>query len=143
MFAFLPAEELTGGAVTEYSYRERAEFCIIRAMEQMDVEQEPSRVNDVTVFRLKGPFTLSTMFSFQSTLKDANVKGVIVDLEGVPFIDSTGLGVLLREYAHTLRGGHKFAIVGMHSRVRTIFDMTQTYGVLPIFASQAEAEASF
>jgi anti-anti-sigma factor len=112
-------------------------------MDQMDVEQEPSRIHDVTVFRLKGPFTLTTMFSFQATLRDANVKGVIVDLEGVSLIDSTALGVLLREYAHTLRGGHKFAIVGMSPRVRTIFDMTQTYGVLPIFASVADAEKSF
>ena len=109
----------------------------------MDVEQDSSRINDVTVFRLKGPFTLTTMFSFQSTLKEANVKGVIVDLGGVTLFDSTALGVLLREYAHTLRGGHKFAIVGMSPRVRTIFDMTQTYGVLPIFATQADAEASF
>jgi anti-anti-sigma factor len=112
-------------------------------MEQMDVEQEPSQVSDVTVFRLKGPFTLNTMFSFQSTLRDDSVKGVIVDLADVPYIDSTALGVLLREYAHTLRGGHKFAIVGMSSRVRTIFDMTHIYEVLPIFESQTAAEASF
>ena len=112
-------------------------------MDQMDVEQEPSRISNVTVFRLKGPFTLGTMFSFQSTLRDAGVKGVIVDLTGVTLLDSTALGVLLREYAHTLRAGHKFAIVGISSRVRTIFDMTRIYEVLPIFATQAEAEASF
>ncbi len=109
----------------------------------MDVEQEPSRISDVTVFRLKGAFTLSTMFSFQSMLRDAAVKGVIADLTGVTLLDSTALGVLLREYAHTLRAGHKFAIVGISSRVRSIFDMTQVYSVLPIFKTQADAEASF
>jgi anti-sigma B factor antagonist len=112
-------------------------------MEQLDVEQEPSRISDVTVFRLKGLFTLSTMFPFQAMLRDNDVKGVIVDLGGVTLLDSTALGVLLREYAHTLRGGYKFAIVGVSSRVRTIFDMTQVYSVLPIFETQADAEASF
>jgi len=112
-------------------------------MDQMDVEQEPSRISNVTVFRLKGPFTLGTMFSFQSTLRDDGLKGVIVDLSDVSLIDSTALGVLLREYAHTLLGGYKFAIVGMSDRIRTIFDMTRVYEVLPILPTQAEAEARF
>jgi anti-sigma B factor antagonist len=112
-------------------------------MDQMEIEQEPSRIADVTVFRLKGPFTLSTLFTFQDTLRAAAVKGIIIDLAGVPYMDSAGLGVLLGQFAHAQRTGNKFGLVGIGPRVLTIFEITHTDQVLPIFPTQAEAENSF
>ena len=116
---------------------------MIPAMDTMDVELETSLVPDVGVYRLKGPFVLGTIFGFQAALRVPSVKGVIVDLSGVPYIDSAGLGVLLGHWSYTQRGGHKFALVGMSPRVRKIFEITHTDTVLPMFATQAEAEASF
>lgn len=112
-------------------------------MEMMEVVREPGRTPDVTVFRLTGPFVLGTMFDLQLAFRDAAVKGVIVDLSGVPYMDSAGLGVLLAEWSHTQRGGFKYALVGMSPRVHTIFEITHTDKVLPIFATMAEAEAGF
>jgi len=112
------------------------------AMDTMEVERAESLAPDVTVFRLKGPFVIGTMFEFQAMLREAGLKGVIVDLSGVPYIDSAGLGVLLGEWSHTQRRGFKFALVGMSARVHTIFEITHTDTVLPIFATQADAEAS-
>ena len=111
-------------------------------MDTMVVEREPAQSPDITVFRLIGPFVLGTMFELQSTLREPDLKGVIIDLAGVPYIDSAGLGVLLGHWSHTQRRGYKFALVGMTPRVHTIFEITHTDTVLPIFATQAEAEAS-
>jgi anti-anti-sigma factor len=112
-------------------------------METMEVEREPGQASDVTVFKLNGPFVLGTMFELQSAFRDPAVKGVIIDLTQVSYIDSAGLGVLLSEWSHTQRGGYKYALVGMSPRVHTIFEITRTDTVLPIFATRAEAEASF
>ena len=109
----------------------------------MVFEQEPGQSPDVTVFRLKGPFVLATMFPFQSALREPAVKSVVIDLSGVPYMDSAGLGVLLGHWSHTQRGGHKYALVGVTPRVHTIFEITHTDTVLPIFATQSDAEASF
>lgn len=108
----------------------------------MEVERAESLAPDVTVFRLKGPFVLGTMFEFQAMLRESGLKSVIVDLAEVPYIDSAGLGVLLGHWSHTQRRGFKFGLVGMSARVHTIFEITHTDTVLPIFATQAEAEAS-
>ena len=109
----------------------------------MVVERMPSQTADVTVFRLKGPFVLGTMFDLQATFREPEVKGVIIDLSAVPYIDSAGLGVLLSEWSHTQRAGYRYALVGMSARVHTIFELTHTDKILPIFPTQAEAEASF
>ena len=109
-------------------------------MEQMEIEQTPSRVADVTVFALKGPFVLSTMFPFQSTLRDPAVKGAIIDMSGVPYMDSAGLGVLLGQYSHAERVAEKFALTGISERVLTIFKLTHTDTILPIYPTVADAE---
>ena len=110
-------------------------------MEQMEVELEGGQSPDVTVIRLKGPFVIASMFQFQSMLREPTLKNVIIDLSGVPYIDSAALGVLLGHWSHTQRLGCKLALIGMSPRVHTIFELTHTDTVLPIFVAQAEAEA--
>ncbi len=116
-------------------------FVMISTMDTMEVTRDVSQIPDVAVFRLTGPFVLGTMFEFQAALREPGVHGVIIDFSGVPYIDSAGLGVVLSQWTHVQRGGYKFALVGMSPRVHTIFEITRTDTVLPIFATQAEAEA--
>ncbi len=106
----------------------------------MQFEQGPSQITDITVFQLKGPFTISSMFDLQAALRGDELKGVIIDLSGVNYIDSAALGVLLGQFAHTQRHGYKFALTGISSRVMTIFEITGTNKVLPMFATLADAE---
>ncbi len=106
----------------------------------MEVVRSASAVPDVTVFALKGPFTLATMFQFQSGLRDPDVKGAIVDLSGVPYMDSAALGVLLGQWAHAQRIQKKFALAAISPRVLTIFQITHTDKLLPTFATVADAE---
>lgn len=106
----------------------------------MEIEQSAGRSTDTTIIRLKGPLTLSTMFGFQDLLREPAMKNVIIDLAGVPYIDSAGMGVLLGHWAHAMRAGYKYALVGMSPRVHTIFEITHTDTVVPIFATEEEAE---
>ncbi len=106
----------------------------------MDVERWASAVPDVTVFALKGPFTLATLFQFQSALRDPAVEGAIIDMSGVQYMDSAALGVLLGQWAHSQRVAVKFALAAISPRVLTIFEVTHTDKVLPTFATVTEAE---
>lgn len=112
-------------------------------MEQLEIERVPGSYADVTVFKLKGPFTLATLFPFQSTLREQDLKSVIVDLSGVPYMDSAGLGVLLSHFAHSQRHGTRYALVGITPRVLTVFEITHTDTLLPIYPTQEDAEKVF
>lgn len=83
------------------------------------------------------------MFAFQSLFREPDLKGCIVDLTEVPYMDSAGLGVLLGHFAHAERNGVKFAIVGVSPRIRTIFEITHTDQVLPIYPAAQDAMATF
>ena len=112
-------------------------------MDQLDIVQRTGTIADATVLGLQGPLTLGTLFQLQALLREPSLKNVIIDLSGVPYMDSGGLGVLLAHWSHAQRAGTKYALVGISPRVMTIFQITHTDSVLPIYATQEEAERAF
>ncbi len=67
---------------------------------------------------------------------------VVVDLSGVPFIDSTGLGVLVTTLKRVREGGGSLDVVAAAPRVLKVFAITGLDVVIPMHASLAEALAA-
>jgi anti-anti-sigma factor len=112
-------------------------------MDQIQIQRTPGAASDVTVLTLTGPLTMQTLFDFQTTVRQPDLKSTIVDFSGVPYIDSAGLGIVLSHWAHTQRIGVKFAAVGISERVRVLLEMTGVDKLLPLYPSVAEAELAF
>ena len=72
----------------------------------------------------------------------ASAGAVVIDLAGVTFIDSTGLGALVKlEHSLAARGG-RLAIACPEGPARLLLDVTGLAELLAVFATRAEAEAS-
>jgi anti-sigma B factor antagonist len=89
----------------------------------------------VTVFRLAGPLVLSTLFEFQNLARADAGSAIVVDLSGVPYMDSAGLGVLLGILASCQRRARGFGIAGVPSRIRTLFMVAHVDGLIPTYDS--------
>ena len=94
------------------------------------------------ILRLTGPLTIQTLFDFQDVARQQVDKPVIVDVTGVPYMDSAGLGCLVSVFTSCQRTGHGFAVTGVNDRIRTLFRVTHLDGLLPSFPSLAAAEAA-
>jgi anti-anti-sigma factor len=92
------------------------------------------------ILKLSGPLTIRTLFDFQDSARQAAGKSVIIDVAGVPYMDSAGLGCVISVYTSCLRDNRGFAILGVADRIRTLFQVTHVDGLLPCFASLEEAE---
>lgn len=112
-------------------------------MEEIQIERSAGIGDHVSILKLQGPLTMSTLFDFQTAIRQPDLKSTIIDLGGVPYIDSAGLGMILSHWAHTQRIGVNFAIVSIPERVRVLMDMTKVTTLLPSFPTVAEAERSF
>ena len=110
-------------------------------MEPLEIVRTAGSRAGVTILKLKGPFTLGTLFRFQEVSRDPEIHNVILDLAGVTRIDSAALGSVLAHWAHSRRNSYTMAIAGMSERVRLIFEITRTDALLPIFDSIEAAEA--
>lgn len=97
---------------------------------------------ETLIFALKGPLTLRNMFDLQAALRRNKVPRLtILDLSGVPYMDSAGIGLVMNHYVHCQKNGGRLVLVGTNSRVMELFRITKIDGVVPQAASVAEAES--
>ena len=108
----------------------------------LQIESTPGSRDDVRVLKLTGPFTLPSVFEFQSTVKGLTDPFVIVDLKDVPFMDSAALGAIMFLHASLQKKQHHYAIVGASDRLRMLFKVTGVDEILVKYQTRQEAEAA-
>lgn len=68
---------------------------------------------------------------------------IIVDLSGVTFLDSTGVGVLVGALKRAREANGALQFCGAQTRVSRVFEITGLIGALPLFKTREEALAAF
>lgn len=107
----------------------------------LKIESLPGSRDGVRLLRLTGPFTLPSIFEFQSIVRSLNEPIVIVDLAAVPYMDSAALGAVMFLHASTLRKQHKYALTGAAERIHTLFKVGGVDEILVTYPTVEEAEA--
>jgi anti-sigma B factor antagonist len=64
--------------------------------------------------------------------------GVLVDLDGVRFIDSAGIGILVTAQRRAGEAGRRFGVAAPGAAVARAFELTRTNRVLDVFPSLEE-----
>src|SRR5262245_61664680 len=68
---------------------------------------------------------------------------LVLDLGGVDFIDSSGLGLLVRFAMRVMKEGGELKLCGVAPRIQTTLKTTKVNTVLKAYSSEAEAIANF
>jgi anti-sigma B factor antagonist len=89
-----------------------------------------------------GPITLSNLFEFQDTVRAGTSRALMLDMSGVPYVDSAGIGVLVGAYVSRQKNGRILAVVGVTDRVRTTLNITQVEKLLQFYGSISEAQSA-
>ena len=104
-------------------------------------------VNDVTVLDLKGKMTLGEgdelLKDKINSLLSACKKKLLLNLEGVPYIDSAGLGEVVRTYTTVSRQGGSLKLLNLTKRIEDLLSITKLLTVFDTFDSEAEAVKSY
>jgi len=94
------------------------------------------------ILKLSGPLTIQTLFDFQQMVREETRKPIILDLAGVAYMDSAGLGCVVSAFTSCQRNHRAFGITGIGDRIKSLFAVTHVDGLLPCFDSLQAAEAS-
>ncbi len=108
----------------------------------MDFALSTSRVEDYAVVAVTGELDVYTAPALEEALGDLVDAGsvrVVVDLTGVSFMDSTGLGLLIKALKWTREHGGALHIVANTDRVLKVFKVTGLDSVLSLHATLDEA----
>ena len=103
--------------------------------------------SDITVLDLKGKMTLG---EGDELLKDkinsllaAGKKKLVLNLEGVPYIDSAGLGEIVRTFTTVSRQGGSLKLLNLTKRIEDLLSITKLLTVFETFDTESEAIKSF
>jgi len=106
------------------------------------IEQTQGKAPGSIILRLTGPVTLRNLFDLQSKLRVGEPPALtILDLTGVPYMDSAGMGAVINHYVRCQGKGKRLIAVGVSPRVLELFKMTRVDAVIPMVATVEEAEA--
>lgn len=101
---------------------------------------------NITVLTFSGRLDAFTASSIATAIEQAAAKTsaqVIVNLTQVTFIDSTGLAALVQGMKRCRDRRGDLRLCGLASPVRIIFELTRLDKAFEIFASEAQALASY
>jgi anti-sigma B factor antagonist len=99
---------------------------------KIEVEETPEK----KIVRLRGTLDLYASGPVRSELvkqiDSAGTKQVVVDLSGVTYIDSGGMGSLIAGLKESREKKIELVLEGVHGKVKGVFEMTQLGKVFDI-----------
>lgn len=81
----------------------------------------------------------SQIKKFFSQVQEEGEKNIVLDLNKVSFIDSTGLGILISLMRHLNEQEGRLRLSGLQDEVKSIFEITRLFRVFEIFQSVEQA----
>jgi anti-sigma B factor antagonist len=108
---------------------------------------EERAVGDVVVLDLKGRITLGDgdqlLKDKVNSLVNQGRKRIALNLAGVPYIDSAGLGEIVGSYTTVSRQGGSLKLLNLTKKITDLLAITKLLTVFETFESEDEAVRSF
>lgn len=104
-------------------------------------------VENVAVIDLHGRVTLGEAAgSLRDTIKDLSAKenkNILLNMENVSYIDSSGLGEIVGAFATVSNRGGRLKLLGLQQRINDLMQLTKLYSVFEIFTDETAAIRSY
>lgn len=101
------------------------------------------RKRDVLLVRLTGELDQCSASGIRrdldALLTDPGIRHLVIDLNDMPFMDSSGLGVILGRYRTLRLRGGTVALMHLSPQVKRVYDLSGMARIIPVIREE-EAE---
>ena len=108
---------------------------------------EKREKNGVIILDLKGKILMGEgieeLRNTIKTLLDEGNKKILLNFEDVPYLDSTGLGEVVRAYTSVKKADGQIKIVNLTNKVRDLLSVTKLITVFETFEDEDKALETF
>jgi len=104
------------------------------------------QADGVSLVDVTGRLTSFESKAFREMIYDLLKQGhtnIVLNLTGLDYLDSSGIGELVRNYMSVVKKGGAMKVVGLAPKVEEVLKVTQLYQVFPEFPDEASALQSF
>ena len=107
----------------------------------LDLEKDPSSNESTTIYRAKGKLSLETVSNFIQQLRPNEAAQLILDMNGVNFLDSAGVGALVSLFVSRRNQGKVLALAALPSQAKAVVMVAGLHNMLPIYGTVEDAVA--
>ncbi|WP_371370811.1 anti-sigma factor antagonist [Sporomusa aerivorans] len=97
----------------------------------------------ILVIRLEGEFDVCGANEFRKIVDQAQdetgAKHILLNMQGVNFIDSSGLGVILGRYRQLAQHGGKLLVAHLEPSIQRLFELAGLTRILKIYPTEEQA----
>ena len=105
------------------------------------------QVQDVTILDLHGKILIGegddALRDAVTKLVDGGKSKILLNLADVPYVDSAGLGEIVRCYTTVSKKGGKLKLLNLTKKIQDLLSITKLLTVFETFESEPEAIKSF
>lgn len=113
----------------------------------MSFKAASREIGGVTVIDMDGRITLGEGGALLRDLihqkLDAGHKKIVMNMAGINYIDSTGLGELVSSYRLVKSQGGELKLLNLNKKVSDLLQITRLYAVFDIHNDESQAVSSF
>lgn len=100
---------------------------------KLDLEKEALSGTGTVVTRLTGKLALETVHDFIETMRPEPAGHLVLDMSGVTFLDSAGVGALVSLFVSRKNHGKTFALAGLNQQSNAVLQVSGLNKYLPVF----------
>jgi anti-anti-sigma factor len=106
---------------------------------RLDIDRQPASNGDLLVTRLTGKLSLETVHEFISTMRPEPATRLVLDMSGLSFLDSAGVGALVSLFVSRRNHGKTLALAALTQQGNAVMQVSGLLKLLPVYASVEEA----
>jgi anti-sigma B factor antagonist len=107
----------------------------------LDLEKQPASDSAITIYKAIGKLSLETVNGFIQNMRGEPASYVVVDLSGVTFLDSAGVGALVSLFVNRRNQGKVLALAALPPQATAVVTVAGLQNLLPIYKTIEEALA--
>lgn len=108
----------------------------------LKIEKDPTNTKDVLIYRLNGKLAIENVSDFMQQMRQENAPSLILDLGGVNFLDSAGVGALVSLFVSRRNQGKLFGLANLTKQGLAVIQVSGLQKLLPIFDNVEQAIAA-
>jgi anti-anti-sigma factor len=113
-----------------------------RSIPPVRIEVSPGSRPEVVVLKVHGPLEITNFAEFEELMRRNEAPVFIIDLAGVPYIDSAVLGSMVAMHVACARNQRKYALINANQRLQNMLTVSGVGEVLVSFPTLAAAESA-
>jgi anti-anti-sigma factor len=106
---------------------------------QLNIERQPASNGDTLVTRLTGKLSLETVHDFIATMRPEPATRLVLDMSGLSFLDSAGVGALVSLFVSRRNNSKTLALAALTQQGNAVMQVSGLLKLMPVYSSVEDA----